>query len=579
MDRRKQHLGSGRGSGPRRLLRAERPAGDAATSAEAGWADLSAGRWEAAGDAFRESLASEETPEALEGLSWSAWWLDDVEAVLDARRRAYALYRERGANASAARMATWVGADHFDFHGALAVTKGWLRRARRLLAEVEPGPDHGWLAFHVGYIASMEGDTERGRQEAVRAAEIGRRFRVPDLEMLGLALEGSVLVGRAEVEEGMGCLDEAVVTALQAEATIPISRAWTCCFLVGACEAVRDYRRAFEWCDRIAEFAERYGSLYMLGFCRSHYGAVHMWAGRWEVAEFQLEEAVRAYTGSRPPFVSDPLAKLAELHRRKGEWERAEELLDQMGAGSVPLCRARLALDRGEPRRALELVDRVLRQLPRQSRMKRFAALEIVVRARVENGTHDLAAEALIELKEIAGRVGTEPLRAAVDMAEGVLAAAVGEPERATRLLEGAGDAFERSGAPFEAAQARLALASTLFGLHRTDLARRQATTCLKCFEALGAAADVREARRLIDLINGGDTSATTLPRITRREREVLRWVAEGLTNRQVGARLSVSEHTIHRHVTNILRKLDLPSRAAAAAHAVRAGLLGPPAQ
>jgi DNA-binding NarL/FixJ family response regulator len=46
------------------------------------------------------------------------------------------------------------------------------------------------------------------------------------------------------------------------------------------------------------------------------------------------------------------------------------------------------------------------------------------------------------------------------------------------------------------------------------------------------------------------------------------------LTNRQIAEQLGVSEHTIHRHVTNILRKLDLPSRTAAAAYAVRSGLL-----
>jgi DNA-binding NarL/FixJ family response regulator len=50
--------------------------------------------------------------------------------------------------------------------------------------------------------------------------------------------------------------------------------------------------------------------------------------------------------------------------------------------------------------------------------------------------------------------------------------------------------------------------------------------------------------------------------------------LAEGLTNRQVAERLVVSEHTVHRHVTNILRKLGLPSRAAAAAFAVRSGAL-----
>ncbi len=57
---------------------------------------------------------------------------------------------------------------------------------------------------------------------------------------------------------------------------------------------------------------------------------------------------------------------------------------------------------------------------------------------------------------------------------------------------------------------------------------------------------------------------------MTRREQDVLALLAEGLTNRQIADRLVLSEHTVHRHVTNILRKLDLPSRAAAAAYAVR---------
>ena len=54
----------------------------------------------------------------------------------------------------------------------------------------------------------------------------------------------------------------------------------------------------------------------------------------------------------------------------------------------------------------------------------------------------------------------------------------------------------------------------------------------------------------------------------------MLALLADGLTNRQIADRLVVSEHTIHRHVANILRKLNVPSRSAAAAHAVRAGLL-----
>jgi RNA polymerase sigma factor (sigma-70 family) len=61
---------------------------------------------------------------------------------------------------------------------------------------------------------------------------------------------------------------------------------------------------------------------------------------------------------------------------------------------------------------------------------------------------------------------------------------------------------------------------------------------------------------------------------LTPREHQVLVLLADGLTNRQIAERLVVSEHTVHRHVTNLLRKLDLPSRTAAAAHAFRSGLL-----
>ena len=109
-------------------------------------------------------------------------------------------------------------------------------------------------------ICHRAGDGERARELAVEAAEIGRRFGVPDLEMLGLALEGASLVADARVDEGMRRLDEATATALEGQAEIPISGAWACCFLVSACLAVYDFERAFAWCDRIAEFAERYGS-------------------------------------------------------------------------------------------------------------------------------------------------------------------------------------------------------------------------------------------------------------------------------------------------------------------------------
>ena len=87
------------------------------------------GSWALARDCF----AAADTAEAFEGLSWAAWWLDDAETVFSAREHAYRLFLERGEPAAAARMATWIGADQNDFHGATAVASGWFERARRLL--------------------------------------------------------------------------------------------------------------------------------------------------------------------------------------------------------------------------------------------------------------------------------------------------------------------------------------------------------------------------------------------------------------------------------------------------------------
>jgi pimeloyl-ACP methyl ester carboxylesterase/DNA-binding CsgD family transcriptional regulator len=61
---------------------------------------------------------------------------------------------------------------------------------------------------------------------------------------------------------------------------------------------------------------------------------------------------------------------------------------------------------------------------------------------------------------------------------------------------------------------------------------------------------------------------------LTSRETEVLRLVATGMNNKEIASTLVLSEHTVHRHVANILRKLDQPTRAAAAAQAARDGLV-----
>lgn len=536
---------------------------------------LAESRWADARTSLEAALAIRDGPEALEGLSWAAWWQDDAPLVFDARERAYRLYRHRRQVADAARMAVWLAIDHLDFNGAPAVANGWLRRASRLLDDVELAPEHGWLAFQQGYLAQLTGDFDRAVERAREAADIGRRFGVADLEMLGLGLEGSTLVATARVADGMRCLDEATAAALEGEASVPISSAWTFCFLVSSCLDVRDYQRAFDWSDRIAEFAKRHGSRYMLGFCRSHYGAVHLSRGRWADAEAEILEAIDAYERARPAMAGEPIAWLAELRRRQGRLSEADTLLARAsGSLGAQLCQARLEFDRGRTERALELADRCVRQAPDGSPQV-APALELIVRARSMRGELPEAASAHAALMALAERADTAPMRASALVADGILAAARDEHDHARQALEDAVDAFARASAPFEAAVARLDLAASLAAMGQAQSAHAEARTALRELEELGAGHEATRARRMLQQLGTGakPDHVATVP-VTARELEVLSFVARGWTNRQIATHLVISEHTVHRHMTNLLRKMDVPSRSAAAALAARAGLL-----
>ncbi|MGH2395064.1 MAG: LuxR C-terminal-related transcriptional regulator, partial [Candidatus Limnocylindria bacterium] len=177
-----------------------------------GWDALRAGEWQRARASFEEALAGGESAEAFEGLGWSAYCLDDDQLTLDARERAYRLYRDGGDDQSAARVAAWLAVDWAEFRGEVAVCNGWLQRAHRLLADREPGPGHGWLAVHEASMI-LEDKPTTARRLALEAAELGRRFGVIELETLGLALEGSALVSAGDLDGGMRRLDEATATA------------------------------------------------------------------------------------------------------------------------------------------------------------------------------------------------------------------------------------------------------------------------------------------------------------------------------------------------------------------------------
>lgn len=104
----------------------------------------------------------------------------------------------------------------------------------------------------------------------------------------------------------------------------------------------------------------------------------------------------------------------------------------------------------------------------------------------------------------------------------------------------------------------------------------REAEKALDALKRMGAAHEVGVARRLLEAAAKQPERPREPSRdgLSERELQVLRLVATGLSNQEIAAKLFLSEYTIKRHVANILSKLGLPTRAAAAAYAAQRGIL-----
>jgi DNA-binding CsgD family transcriptional regulator len=545
----------------------------------AGYQALASAAWESGLAHFRAAVDAEASAEAHEGLAMAAWWLDDVAVVFASRDQAYRLYRKRGDSLGAARCAIWIGLDHYIYRGDLAIADGWLQRAGRLLNGLEPTAEHGWLAIWSGHIALIErNDLSTAHALSSQTRHLAETLGIADLDALALALEGLTLVSEGQVAEGMRRLDEATTAALSGDVSDYDAIATICCYLFFACERVRDYDRAGQWCQKLEEITLAFDYRAMFPICRAHHAAVLIWRGDWSQAEMELTEAARQLTASRRGWAVDSRVRLGELRRRQGRRDEAASLFQQASRDPRSLLgQAELALDNNDPATAADHVERFLRRVPETDRTQRAAGLELAVRVFVDLNEPDRARHALEELEHGAALIGTEPLRAMASLARGRVAAAVSDPALARQALADAIDLFERTEAPYESALARYELARVLYGAGRRDAAAREAQSALAGFRSLGALPCAHAAETLLREFGGSPAEDSEEPiGLTAREIEVLRCLAGGNSNQQIADVLFISIRTVERHISTIYEKLGISgsaARAVATAYAFTHGI------
>jgi DNA-binding CsgD family transcriptional regulator len=197
-------------------------------------------------------------------------------------------------------------------------------------------------------------------------------------------------------------------------------------------------------------------------------------------------------------------------------------------------------------------------------RLERARLLPAYVEIMLAAGTTAQARDACRELEDIAESYGRGVLGAIAAHARGAVALTEGNARAALIALRPACRVWQQVEAPYELARSRVLVGLACRALADNDGAELELAAARSAFEQLGAAPD------LAQLNSHTDRSTPTEKRcgLTPRELQVLRLIAVGDTNKAIAANLVLSERTVDRHVSNILTKLAVPSRAAATAYA-----------
>ncbi len=533
-------------------------------------ARLAAARdWGAAKATFEAALRERESAEALSGLGEALFFLGDLARAMEFRERAYVAFRDRGESCSAARLALWLSMQHIAGFGNVAVANGWLGLAERLVDGLPACPERGWVLLRRSRYAS---DPVAAEALASEALQLARTVDDRALEIAATSQRGRALLAQGRVDPGFACLDEAMAAATGGELRDDVDTfAGVCCDMIGACEKAMELERATQWCQVTEDFARRINFLPIFAFCRVTYAGVLISIGRWAEAESQLLEALRGYDASFASQRYMGVAKLAELRLLQGRDAEAEALLaEHLQRPGCAKQAAMLQLARGETAAAVRLLDKRATDL-KGDLLLSAPVLALLVEARLANGDVAEAAAAAQRLAEIAATTGRAAFAAGAALAAAQVSVARKDPAAVDRLEE-ALQRHETVGMPLPAARARLALARCL--MKKDPRAAREACRlAVAAFEELGAKRDLDGAADLRRRLGvGAKVGPRVSGKLTKREDEVLGLLGLGLSNADIGRRLFISPKTVEHHVGHIFDKLDVTTRAAAAAYAVRAG-------
>ncbi|MEU9166351.1 AAA family ATPase [Streptomyces sp. NPDC048420] len=488
----------------------------------------------------RHRYAPAELADLLERYAVETYTIADSAAAVAAQREAVALRRALGDTLALGADLRWLSRIHWWAGNADQAQEA----AREAVAVLEHAGDDRLLALAVSNTAQLRMLSER-YAEAVEHGEraITLARKADDPAILAHALNN---VGTARWRSGdpggRAQLEESLDVALAAGEVEHACRSYA--NIIWTLLDNLQYDEADAFLPPAMELADRAEHLGFLNYLHVELAMRRLAAADWEDAEKHAEYGMHDFVPARCPALT-VLARVRVRCGRPGAdellteaWEIAVGTKELQRTGPVAVARAEAAWLRGDAKAVIEAAEPVHTQA-----------------SRLPGAPH--RPELGYWLTKAGHPVPPD------DSGHPYALQARGQWRRAADLWRAAGCPYEHAAALAES----------------PDPADK--LTALTAFDALGAEPAARllraELRQLgVRHIPRGPLAATreNPAGLTERQLQVIRLLAEGLTNAEIAARLVVSVRTIDNHVRAVLDKLDAPGRRQAAARAAELGLL-----
>jgi DNA-binding CsgD family transcriptional regulator len=520
-----------------------------------------ASRWE-------ESCAEFTAADAVEPLA-----VEDLEAFAEAAQvsargdeaaallhRVFDLRVSAGELDAAAEVAFWLWWVLLN-NNQFVQASGWLKQTSRTLGAAMG--NSLWLRIPEAMFQATTGHRSRAEQLLSAIIDEGQGEVVP----WALSMWGQTLIDQGRLDDGLDHLEEAMAILVDQDLS-PRVTPWVYCAAVRGCCLARDFARARDWNRSMGRWLDSLSSLggAYLGNCRIYRSQLMLLNGAWTEADDEIAAVCADLEGYTGWVGGHAFYQLGEVRRLRGEWDAAEDAYRRAAENGCPTQPglALLRLAEGDIKAASAGIRRALTEVT--ATPDRLDLLKAATTIYLEQGNIDAARDAVAEFEKSTENLTTPVIKAELSGIQGALALSEGNPGSALPLLRLAAGTWHEQNAPHERARLNVLIGQACRALADEDGARLEFSAAQETFERLGAHPDLAQLARIV----GVPDAASASHGLTRREIDVLWLIAQGHTNRAIANELHISERTVHRHVSNIFTKLDVDSRTAAVAHAIK---------